>query len=62
MIGLIFGFLDLAWAGFGLLLMILIFQLVTLPTEFNASKSSSIYGSSNTVQPKSLTLLPCIKY
>mgnify|MGYP003301663158 FL=1 len=37
MIGLIFGFMDLAWAGFGLLLMILIFQLVTLPTEFNAS-------------------------
>lgn len=37
MIGLIFGFMDLAWGGFGLLLMILIFQLVTLPTEFNAS-------------------------
>lgn len=37
MIGLIFGLMDLAWSGFGLLLMILIFQLVTLPTEFNAS-------------------------
>ena len=30
--------------------------------SFNASKSSSIYGNSSTVQPKSLTLLPCIKY
>jgi len=37
MIGLIFGLTDLAWGGFGLLFMILIFQLVTLPTEFNAS-------------------------
>ena len=27
----------------------------------NASRSSSIYGSSNTVQPSSLKLLPCIK-
>lgn len=38
MIGLIFGFMDLAWAGIGLLLVILLFQLITLPTEFNASK------------------------
>jgi len=30
--------------------------------DFNASRSSSIYGASTTVQPKSLTLLPCIKY
>lgn len=30
--------------------------------SFSASRSSSIYGNSNTVQPKSLTLLPCIKY
>lgn len=37
MIGLLFGWLDLAWAGIGLLLLILVFQLVTLPTEFNAS-------------------------
>ena len=28
---------------------------------FNASASNSIYGASNTVQPPSLTLLPCIK-
>ena len=30
--------------------------------NFDASRSSSIYGGSSTVQPKSLTLLPCIKY
>lgn len=36
-IGLLFGWFDLAWAGIGLLLLILLFQLVTLPTEFNAS-------------------------
>lgn len=29
---------------------------------FDASKSNSIYGNSTTVQPASLTLLPCIKY
>ena len=29
---------------------------------FNASWSNAIYGASDTVQPKSLTLLPCIKY
>lgn len=37
MIGLLFGFIDLAWIGVGLLLTILVFQLITLPTEFNAS-------------------------
>jgi hypothetical protein len=29
---------------------------------FDASKSNEIYGNSSTVQPASLTLLPCIKY
>jgi Zn-dependent membrane protease YugP len=37
-IGLLLSWLDLAWAGIGLLLMLLVFQLITLPTEFNASK------------------------
>ena len=32
------------------------------PTQFNASLSSSIYGSSSTVQPPALTCLICIKY
>lgn len=30
--------------------------------DFKASKSNGIYGSSSTVQPPALTLLPCIKY
>ena len=30
--------------------------------DFNASKSNSIYGASNTVQPPALTMLPIIKY
>lgn len=29
---------------------------------FNASRCSSLYGSSNTVQPYSFVILPCIKY
>ncbi len=37
LIGFLFGFLELAWAGVGLLLIILLFQLITLPVEFNAS-------------------------
>ncbi len=37
LIGFFFGFLELAWAGVGLLLIILLFQLITLPVEFNAS-------------------------
>lgn len=38
MIGLIFGFAKLAWMGIILLLSMLLFQLITLPVEFNASK------------------------
>ena len=30
--------------------------------KFDASRSNSIYGNSTTVQPPTLTLLPCIKY
>lgn len=30
--------------------------------DFNASRSSGIYGNSSTVQPASLVLLPLIKY
>ena len=37
-IGLIFGFLNLAAIGIILLCAMLLFQLVTLPVEFNASK------------------------
>ena len=38
MIGFIFNMLDLAWVGVGLLIIILFFQLITLPVEFNASR------------------------
>jgi len=38
MIGLIFGFPKFAWIGIILLLSMLLFQLITLPVEFNASK------------------------
>jgi len=38
------------------------FMTVNGGHTFNASRSSSIYGNSSTVQPKSLVLLPCIKY
>jgi uncharacterized protein len=36
-IGLLLGYSDLAWLGIALLMFILLFQLVTLPVEFNAS-------------------------
>ena len=38
LLGLIFSVTNLAWAGIGLLLLILLFQLVTLPVEFDASR------------------------
>lgn len=41
-IGLIFGLIDLAWIGVALELVILLFQLVTLPVEFDASKRAGI--------------------
>ena len=37
-IGLIFGLLDLFYVGVGMLVVILFFQLVTLPVEFDASR------------------------
>lgn len=43
MIGLIFGALKLAWLGIFLELGILLFQLITLPVEFDASKRAAEY-------------------
>ena len=37
LIGIIFGIIDLIWIGIALEIIILLFQLVTLPVEFNAS-------------------------
>lgn len=36
-IGFVFGYLKLAWIGIALEMVILLFQLITLPVEFNAS-------------------------
>lgn len=38
LIGIIFGALNLIWIGIAMEIIILIFQLVTLPVEFDASK------------------------
>ena len=45
LIGLIFGAMDLAWIGIFLLVAILLFQLITLPVEFNASRRGKIFLS-----------------
>ena len=45
LIGLIFGSMNLAWIGIILLVAILLFQLITLPVEFNASKRGKIFLS-----------------
>ena len=42
LIGVIFSMLQLIWLGIGLEIVILIFQLVTLPVEFNASNRAKI--------------------
>ena len=38
MIGLIFGYMKIAWIGIFLELVILLFQIITLPVEFDASR------------------------
>lgn len=45
LIGLIFGAINLAWIGIFLLVAILLFQLITLPVEFNASKRGKMFLS-----------------
>lgn len=40
MIGIVFNYLELIWIGIGLELVILAFQLVTLPVEFDASRKA----------------------
>jgi len=42
MIGIIFGYLQLIWIGIALEIVILLFQLVTLPVEFDASRRAGI--------------------
>lgn len=72
-IGFIFGFFELAWLGIGLLLIILLFQLITLPVEFDASKralseldgekildSSEIEGSSDMLKAAAMTYVASV--
>lgn len=49
MIGLLFSIVDLLWIGIALEAVILIFQLVTLPVEFNASSRALAYLEKNAV-------------
>ena len=49
MIGLIFGALKLAWLGIFLELGILLFQLITLPVEFDASKRAAEFLKKETL-------------
>ena len=68
MIGLLFQMMNLAWFGIALLLVILFFQLITLPVEFNASTrakeqlnklqildSQELQGSSNALRAAAYT-------
>ena len=40
-IGLLFGYVKLAWIGIALEMVILLFQIITLPVEFNASSRAA---------------------
>ena len=40
-LGLIFGYMKLAWIGIALEMIILLFQIITLPVEFNASSRAA---------------------
>ena len=40
-IGLIFGYVKLTWIGIALEMVILLFQIITLPVEFNASSRAA---------------------
>lgn len=53
LIGLIFGAMNLAWVGIFLLVAILLFQLITLPVEFNASKRGKLFLTKLKVVDKS---------
>jgi len=49
MVGILFSIVDLLWIGVALEAIILIFQLVTLPVEFNASARALAYLEKNSV-------------
>ena len=45
--GIIFGYLGLIWVGIALEIIILLFQLVTLPVEFDASRRAAVEIKNN---------------
>jgi len=52
-IGLIFGITKLAWIGIALEMVILLFQLITLPVEINASKRAGEFLKKEALVEKS---------
>ena len=53
MIGLIFGMVKLAWIGIALEMVILLFQLITLPVEFDASRRAGEFLKKEALVEKS---------
>ena len=51
-IGLLFGYVRLAWFGIALEMVILVFQLITLPVEFDASKRALKFLEKNSLIEK----------
>lgn len=73
LIGMILGFYDLIWFGIGLEIVILIFQIITLPVEFNASErakkelleltlidNDEVVGSSKMLKSAALTYVASV--
>ena len=52
-IGLIFGYMKLAWIGIALEMVILLFQIITLPVEFNASSRAAKFLAKEALIEKS---------
>ncbi|NLA33680.1 MAG: zinc metallopeptidase [Tenericutes bacterium] len=42
LLGLIMGYINLVWLGIALIMLVLLFQLVTLPVELNASSRAQV--------------------
>ena len=52
-IGVIFGYMKLAWIGIALEMVILLFQIITLPVEFNASSRAAKFLAKEALIEKS---------
>ena len=53
LLGLIFGYVNLMWIGIALELVILLFQIITLPVEFNASSRAAKFLAKEALIEKS---------